>query len=87
MQRRFAIINVWRAIAQPIQESPLAVCDAQSIAPTDLVAGDLVYRDHVGETYLVTYNSQHQWFYFPQMHRDEARFIKCFDSDQEGIAR
>ncbi|MEH2193353.1 MAG: CmcJ/NvfI family oxidoreductase [Nostoc sp.] len=94
LQQRFAIINVWRAMsttgyayAKPIQESPLAVCNAQSIAPTDLVAGDLVYRDRVGETYAVTYNSQHQWFYFPQMNRDEALFIKCFDSAEEGIAR
>lgn len=87
LKQRFAIINVWRAMAQPIQESPLALCDAQSIAPTDLVASDLVYNDRVGETYSVTYNPQHQWYYFPQMHRDEAVFIKCFDSAEEGIAR
>jgi hypothetical protein len=83
LQQRFAIVNVWRAIATPIQESPLALCDAQSIASTDLVAGDLVYRDRVGETYAVTYNPNHQWFYFPQMNRDEALFIKCFDSAEE----
>ncbi|MEH2465424.1 CmcJ/NvfI family oxidoreductase [Nostoc sp.] len=87
LKQRFAIINVWRAIAQPIQESPLALCDAQSIASTDLVAGDLVYRDRVGETYGVTCNSKHKWFYFPQMHRDEALFIKCFDSAEDGHAR
>ncbi len=87
LQQRFAIINVWRAIAQPIQESPLTVCDAQSIAPTDLVASDLVYRDRVGETYAITYNPGHRWFYFPQMHRDEALFIKCFDSAEDGQAR
>lgn len=87
LQKRFAIVNVWRAISTPIQESPLAVCDAQSIAPTDLVAGDLVYRERVGETYAITYNPQHRWFYFPQMHRDEALFIKCFDSAEVGHAR
>ncbi|MBD2433993.1 MULTISPECIES: CmcJ/NvfI family oxidoreductase [Fischerella] len=87
LQQRFAIINVWRAIAQPIQESPLTVCDAQSIAPTDLVASDLVYRDRVGETYAITYNPGHRWFYFPQMHREEALFIKCFDSAEDGRAR
>ncbi|MEH2289073.1 CmcJ/NvfI family oxidoreductase [Nostoc sp.] len=87
LQQRFAIINVWRAIAQPIQESPLAVCDAQSIVSTDLIAGDLVYRDRVGETYAVTYNPEHKWFYFPQMQRDEALFIKCFDSAEDAHAR
>ncbi|MCP6762114.1 MAG: methyltransferase [Fischerella sp. CENA71] len=87
LQQRFAIINVWRAIAQPIQESPLTVCNAISIASTDLVASDLVYRDRVGETYAITYNPGHRWFYFPQMHRDEALFIKCFDSAEDGRAR
>ncbi|MEH2182346.1 CmcJ/NvfI family oxidoreductase [Nostoc sp.] len=87
LQQRFAIINLWRAIAQPIQESPLAVCDAQSIVSTDLIAGDLVYRDRVGETYAVTYNPEHKWFYFPQMQRDEALFIKCFDSAEDAYAR
>ena len=87
LQQRFAIINIWRAIADTIQESPLAVCDAQSILPTDLVAGDLVYRDRIGETYAVTHNPEHKWYYFPQMQRDEALFIKCFDSAEDGIAR
>jgi len=87
LQQRFAIINVWRSIAQPIQESPLTVCDAQSIALKDLVAADLVYRDRVGETYSVTYNPEHRWYYFPQMHRDEALLIKCFDSAEDGKAR
>ncbi|MBD2298056.1 CmcJ/NvfI family oxidoreductase [Nostoc sp. FACHB-190] len=96
LQKRFAIINVWRGIAQTIQESPLAVCDAQSIAQSDLVAGDLVYRvdalrlvarHRIGETYAVTYNQEHQWFYFPQMQRDELLFIKCFDSAEDGRAR
>jgi hypothetical protein len=65
----------------------LALCDAGSIAPQDLVAGDLVYRDRTGETYAVTYNRDHQWYYFPQMHRNEAIFIKCFDSAEDGTAR
>ncbi|MEH1779635.1 MAG: CmcJ/NvfI family oxidoreductase [Nostoc sp.] len=86
LQKRFALINIWRPIA-PVQESPLAVCDALSIAPTDLVAGDLLYPNYAGETYSITYNPSHQWFYFPQMQQDEALFIKCFDSAEDGRAR
>ncbi|MBD3885021.1 methyltransferase [Phormidium tenue FACHB-886] len=87
LQQRFAIVNLWRPIAAPVQASPLAVCDAQSIAPADLVAGDLVYRDRIGETYAITYSPTHRWFYFPQMQRDEAVLIKCFDSATDGRAR
>jgi hypothetical protein len=87
LQQRVAVINVWRAIASPIQESPLTVCDAQSIALTDFVAIDIVYRDRVSEAYLITYNPKHRWFYFPYMQANEALFIKCFDSAEDGQAR
>ncbi|MEH1922102.1 CmcJ/NvfI family oxidoreductase [Nostoc sp.] len=87
LKQRFAIINVWRGIADTIQESPLALTDARTIAPPELVAGDLVYRDRIGETYAVTYNPEHKWYYFPQMRRNEVIFIKCFDSAENGPAR
>ncbi|MEH2276459.1 MAG: hypothetical protein V7K40_17120 [Nostoc sp.] len=58
--------------------------DAQSIAPIDIVATDLVYRDYLGESYLITYNPTHQWFYFPQMQPSEALLFKCFDSAKDG---
>lgn len=87
LQHRFSIVNVWRPLAHPVQEAPLAICNAQSIAPADLAATDLIYRDRVGETYLVTYNPAHQWFYFPQVQPDEALLIKCFDSVEDDRAR
>lgn len=87
LKQRFAVVNVWRSIVPFVQKSPLAVCDAQSIAPTDLVAADLVYRDRVGETYAITYNPSHRWFYFPQMQQNEVLLIKCFDSAVDGRAR
>ncbi|MBW4528762.1 MAG: hypothetical protein KME18_26965 [Phormidium tanganyikae FI6-MK23] len=65
LQGRFSIVNVWRAIANPILESPLALSDARSIAPTDWVASNLVYRDRVGETYGVIYNPAHKMVLLP----------------------
>ena len=87
LKRRFALVNLWRPIRGPVEDSPLAVCEAKSIAPHDLVAADLVYRDRVGETYSITYNPAHRWFYFPHMTREEALLIKCFDSAADGRAR
>ena len=46
-----------------------------------------MYRDRIGETYSVTYNRSHQWFYFPHMNQTEALLIKCFDSEHNGVAR
>jgi hypothetical protein len=87
LKHRFAVVNVWRPISGPVRESPLAVCDARTIAPQDLVKSDLVYRDRVGETYAVTFNPQHRWYYVPDMQPDEALLIKCFDSWDYGPAR
>jgi hypothetical protein len=87
LRGRFAFINVWRPLREPVLSSPLAVCDWQSIAPEDLIASDLRYRDRTGETYAVAYNPRHRWFYFPRMRRDEALFLKCWDSATDGRAR
>ena len=85
--RRYAEINVWRPIRGPLLRSPLALCDAQTLAEENLVASDLRYPDRTGETYAVTYNPAQRWYYFPRMMPEEAVLIRCFDSARTGAAR
>lgn len=87
LKGRVQIINLWRPIRGPLLDSPLAVCDARTVKPGDLVASDLVYPNRVGETYSVKYNPDHQWFYVPGMAADEVLLLKCFDSKTDGRAR
>jgi hypothetical protein len=87
LQRRFAIIQVWRAINQPIESNPLAIADASSIAPEDLLISERRYPHRVGQTYRIQYNPRHRWFYFPRMRRDEALVFKVYDSQTDGRAR
>jgi hypothetical protein len=87
LKNRFAEINVWRAIRGPIESSPLALCDARSLATEDIVPIDLVYRDRIGETLGFLYNPGHRWYYFPRMERNEAILLKCYDSKDDGRAR
>ena len=87
LRGRVQVINLWRPIRGPLRDAPLAVCDARSVAPGDLVPSDLVYQNRVGETYAVTYNPDHRWFYVPEMRPDEALLLKCFDSETDGRAR
>jgi len=87
LRGRVQVINLWRPIRGPLRDAPLAVCDARSVAPADLVPSDLVYQHRVGETYAVTYNPEHRWFYVPEMQPDEALLLKCFDSKTDGRAR
>ena len=87
LQHRFAMINVWRSIRGPVRRMPLALIDARSIAQDDLVATDLVYEGRTGEVYQTAFNPDHRWYYFPEMARDEALLIKCYDSMEDGRAR
>jgi hypothetical protein len=83
VRRRFAVINVWRPIRGPVQQAPLAFCDASSLVPDDFVPTDLRYRDRVGEIYSITWSPEHRWFYYPDMQADEALLLKCYDSDPQ----
>jgi hypothetical protein len=87
LKGRVQVINLWRPIRGPLRDAPIAVCDAGSVAPADLVPADLVYANRIGETYAVNYNPSHRWFFVPEMQRDEALLIKCFDSLADGRAR
>lgn len=87
LQHRMAIIQVWRAIREPIQSHPLAICDSRSIVPKNLIKAERRHEDRVGEIYQLTCNPDHQWFYFPTMQRDEALVFKVYDSERDGRAR
>lgn len=85
--RRHAIVNLWRSIAGPVLDTPLALCDARSVQAAELVAGEVRYARRTGEIYYVTHAPRHRWCYFAAMDRDEALVFKQFDSQAGGTAR
>ena len=87
LKRRFAIIQVWRAINQPIESNPLAVAEAKSVRFEDYLLAERRYPNRVGQTYRLLYNPAHRWYYFPRMRRDEALVFKVYDSMKDGRAR
>jgi len=87
LKKRFAIIQVWRAINKPIESNPLAMVDAHTIAFEDLLVAERRYPTRVGQTYRLAYNPAHRWIYFPKMTRDEALVFKVYDSSKDGRAR
>jgi hypothetical protein len=87
LQHRFAVVQVWRPIRNPIQTAPLAIADARSLSTENLIATERRYPDRVGEIYHITYNPDHRWVYFPNMQRNEALVFKTYDSAKDGRAR
>ncbi len=84
---RIVQLNVWRPIQGPVARSPLALADAASVQPRDLVATDQVFPDRIGEIYHLAYDPSQRWYYAPGMDRDEVLLIKGWDSLTDGRAR
>jgi hypothetical protein len=87
LRGRVQVVNLWRPIRGPLRDAPLAMADARTVAPEDLVGSSLIYADRVGETYAVKFNPAQQWFFVPDMQPDEALLLKCYDSATDGRAR
>ena len=87
LKHRFAIVNVWRSIEGVVEQNPLAICDARSVALENLIATERRAAERIGETYRLTHNPDQKWYYFPMMQRNEAMLIKSYDSETDGRAR
>jgi hypothetical protein len=87
LARRFAIIQTWRSIAAAVESEPLAMCDGKTIPEEGFIRNQRRYRDRTGETYHITYNPAHRWYYFPHMTRNEALVFKVFDTDASAGVR
>jgi len=94
---RFIAFSLWRALSQPPQDTPLALCEGRSVRDdegtpnvkvdvAELPTGDALYAPIEGEenmraATIFHYSAAHRWWYFPDMHPDEVVFIKFYDSD------
>jgi len=92
---RALITSLWRVFSPPPQDWPLAVCDYQSVEPGEGLDNRLYFVDKIpGDLYAemppdapgtsgfeFRHNPGHQWWYFPNMTRDEILFFKLNDSD------
>lgn len=87
LQGRVAFYNVWKPLYQRVEELPLAMCDATTHDPADLLRMDLKYRERTGEIYVMRHAPQHRWVYFPKMEVHHALLLKTYDSSTDGRAR
>lgn len=85
MAGRFVILNTWRCLSPPPQDSSLALCEAGSVAAKDLIPSHVVVGPPGAErklgTNMVEANPDHRWRYFSDMTRDELLIFRGYDSD------
>lgn len=91
---RASIINLWRPIVGPVQDHPLAICDARTTDMADFIPTtithyleeDLENPALTGEIYSFKHSAAHRWFVVSDMQPDEAVLLKCFDTAHDGRA-
>ena len=90
-----ALINLWRPILGPVEDVPLALCDARSVVLQDLIETRILHFQegqddvpgHLGYIYSLYYSEDHRWSYVSRMEPDEVLLLKCYDSRTDGRAR
>ncbi len=93
--RRFLFVNLWRPLLGPVQDNPLALCDARSVRAEDIVdtpihhfgEEDLATPRHSGQIQSIRHSHDHRWYYISDMQPNEVLFLKCFDSLTDGRTR
>ncbi|MBV9695728.1 MAG: methyltransferase [Gammaproteobacteria bacterium] len=78
--RRLVQVNLWRPIAAPLRDAPLALCDGSSVAPESLRRVELRYPERTGEIYYLEYAPEQRWYFASDMAVDEAWLFKNYDS-------
>ena len=79
-QGRYAFINVWRPVEQPINSAPLGFVRPSSQAESDWIVLDLIYSDRVGQIMGLAANPRHEWIYRSKMTPDEVAFFNIYDN-------
>jgi hypothetical protein len=93
--RRAIITSLWRVFSPPPQDWPLALCDYASVGDDEGLANRLYFVEKIpadlyaqmpadapgASGWEFHHNPAHQWWYFPDMIRDEILFFKFNDSD------
>ena len=82
---KISVFNLWRRFDKDGLDAPFAVCDSSTVSEQELIPTDLYnYLDgeegFTVEIYQSSFNDQHQWYYYPEMKKDEVLMFKTFDS-------
>jgi hypothetical protein len=93
--RRALITSLWRVFSPPPQDWPLAICDYTSVGADEGLDNRLYFVDEIpADLYAEMpadwpgtsgfefhHKPAHQWWYFPDMNRDEILLFTLNDSD------
>lgn len=71
---------MWRPLIAYVEDSPLAVCDFQSVKASDLVPLDRVYPHKVMVLYYIKHRATQKWHWFSKQTMDEVLCLIMYDT-------
>lgn len=87
LKARIQCVTVWKPLKGPVEDWPLALCDATTLGPSDVVPSDVVYQKVATENYLVHFSDKQKWYYLDRQQPDEVFMFKAADSEPGQSAR
>lgn len=83
--KRVQWVNVWKPLRGPVNDWPLAFCDASTVETKDLAVTDMVYPTYYTENLSVAYNDDRRWYYLSDHQPDELIIFKQSDTEPESL--
>jgi len=84
---RFAIVMVWRSCRGRVESYPLALCDATTVTPEQVITIVRKGKGWTQQAQVATFDEQNQWYYFPNLGMHETLLFKSYDTMVDGRAR
>src|SRR3546814_15381536 len=84
-----AAYNIWRGV-KPVEEKPLAICDARTVKHTDFVETPIIEKPGEPTPYVgmpLAYNPAQRWYYYPNMQPDEVLVFKQCRSEERRVGK
>jgi len=85
-ESRMLVINTWRSVGpEPLRRFPLAIADRRSV-PRSCLRANLIGKVPSGrprggiDVVSALYDRAHEWYFYPEMTRDEVLLWKGYDS-------
>ncbi len=81
LRQRFAIVQTWRPINQTVLTEPFALADGRTIPNSNFVPLQRRYSYRTAETYHISFDPNHMFYYLPEMTPEETYIFKVYDTD------
>ncbi|EME42540.1 hypothetical protein DOTSEDRAFT_155389 [Dothistroma septosporum NZE10] len=79
--RHFKILNLWKPLRGPVQDWPLAVCDARTVKhERDVAEATILHQDRKNHNCQVHFDEDQQWYYLRHQDPHEVLVFRQYDS-------